>query len=97
MTDRETLLQLLLPFIREGRKWVGTHPAHDDLTLLCGEDWPHMTRRVREAAFTVGDLKRAAALWQEAYDLHHTQVYPQLCHDAKGVVACVDCAPSVKQ
>ena len=76
---------MLLPFIREGRKWVGTDPVHDDLTLLCAEDHPHLYSPHREASFTIGDLKRVAALWQEAYDMHHAQTYPRLCHDAKGI------------
>jgi hypothetical protein len=67
MTDAERVILLraaLRPFASEGRKWTGTNPAFDDLTLLCAEDYPHMTRWGREADFTIGDFKRAVA----AYD-----------------------------
>ena len=56
MTDIE---KLLIPFAKEGLKWITTE-GYDDLTLLCGEEYALMNRGSREASFTVGDLKRAA-------------------------------------
>jgi hypothetical protein len=64
MTDAERVILLraaLRPFADEGREWLGVHPAHDDLTLLCAEDWHLIDSKRREAAFTVGDFKRAVA------------------------------------
>ena len=64
MTDAERAILLraaLRPFAEEGRKWLGTNPLHDDLTLLCGEEWSLLDSKRREASFTVGDLKRAVA------------------------------------
>ena len=67
MTDSDRVILLraaLRPFVSEGRKWLGTNPAFDNLMLLCAEDHPHMYNPHREADFTVGDFKRAVA----AYD-----------------------------
>ena len=64
MTDAERAILLraaLRPFAEEGRKWLGTNPLHDDLTLLCGEEWSLLDSKRGEASFTVGDLKRAVA------------------------------------
>jgi hypothetical protein len=56
------LRDALRPFALEGRKWLGTNAAHDDLKLLCGEEWGLMDRQTRSAEFTIGDLKRAVAV-----------------------------------
>jgi hypothetical protein len=61
----EVLTEALRPFADEGRKWLGTNPAHDNLRLLCAEDWGLLERPCREAMFTVGDLKRAVAAMLE--------------------------------
>lgn len=68
MTDAEKVAMLraaLRPFAIEGRKWVGTAPVFDDLKLLVAEDYPLLVRPAREAAFTIGDLKRASAAYDE--------------------------------
>ena len=51
----------LRPFAAEGKKWLGTFEAFDDLSLLCGEDYGLMDRSCRNAEFTIGDLKCAAS------------------------------------
>jgi hypothetical protein len=65
MTDAELVI-LLRPFAAEGRKWLATSEAFDDLKLLCGEDYGLMNQRCREAEFTIGDLKRAVAALDNA-------------------------------
>lgn len=64
MTDAERVIVLraaLRPFVEEGRKWLAVDPTQDDLPLLCAEDWAQLDRHSGEAAFTVGDFKRAVA------------------------------------
>jgi hypothetical protein len=54
------LREVLKPFAKEGEQWAAANSSDNDLRLIVAEDWAFVERQVREAVFTIGDLKNAA-------------------------------------